>query len=179
MSQYFYKKHITTWKVLCTVFMHLCLYTRDLARSPGALLFDYLYVNSSCVKSIHIHFPWSIIYNLIQLYLILYLTCQYYGWCGCFVCLFYQKVTEKWPGDMDRMRRMSLVEEGPEKRINMSHLCIVGSHAINGVAALHSQLLTTTMYVSLDCYCAFSMMHELKTIKINWRLCVFLLPDQS
>ena len=76
-------------------------------------------------------------------------------------------MTEKWPGDMDRMRRMSLVEEGPEKRINMSHLCIVGSHAINGVAALHSQLLTTTMYVSLDCYSAFSLMYELKTMKIN------------
>lgn len=60
--------------------------------------------------------------------------------------LFLKKVTEKWPGDMDRMRRMSLVEEGPEKRINMSHLCIVGSHAINGVAALHSQLLTTTIF---------------------------------
>ena len=106
----------------------------------------------------------------------LYLTCRYCCWFGCFVCLFYQKVTEKWPGDMDRMRRMSLVEEGPEKRINMSHLCIVGSHAINGVAALHSQLLTTTMYVSKDCYCAFSIMHELKTLKINWWLC-FLLPS--
>lgn len=43
------------------------------------------------------------------------------------------------------MRRMSLVEEGPEKRINMSFLCIVGSHAINGVAALHSELLKTTV----------------------------------
>lgn len=43
------------------------------------------------------------------------------------------------------MRRMSLVEEGPEKRINMSHLCIVGSRAINGVAALHSELLKTTV----------------------------------
>ena len=59
---------------------------------------------------------------------------------GNFVISF-QKVTEKWPEDLDRMRRMSLVEEGPEKRINMSHLCIVGSHAINGVAALHSDLL--------------------------------------
>ena len=46
-----------------------------------------------------------------------------------------------WPGDIDRLRDMSLVEEGPEKRINMSHLCIVGSHAINGVAALHSELI--------------------------------------
>ena len=46
---------------------------------------------------------------------------------------------------MDRLRRMSLVEEGPEKRINMSHLCIVGSHAINGVAALHSELIKTAV----------------------------------
>lgn len=59
--------------------------------------------------------------------------------------LSFQKVTEKWPGDVGRMQRMSLVEEGPEKRINMSHLCIVGSHAINGVAALHSELLKTTV----------------------------------
>ena len=56
-----------------------------------------------------------------------------------------KKVTERWPGDIERMRRMSLVEEGPEKRINMSHLCIVGSHTINGVAALHSELLKTTV----------------------------------
>ncbi|XP_020619983.1 glycogen phosphorylase, muscle form-like [Orbicella faveolata] len=60
--------------------------------------------------------------------------------------LFLKKVTEKWPGDVGRMQRMSLVEEGPEKRINMSHLCIVGSHAINGVAALHSELLKTTVF---------------------------------
>ena len=59
----------------------------------------------------------------------------------CNFIIFLQKVTEKWPGDLEKMRRMSLVEEGPEKRINMSHLCIVGSHAINGVAALHSELL--------------------------------------
>lgn len=59
--------------------------------------------------------------------------------------IYLQKVIEKWPGDMDRMRRMSLVEEGPEKRINMSHLCIVGSNTINGVAALHSELLKTTV----------------------------------
>lgn len=64
---------------------------------------------------------------------------------GCNILFHFQKVTAKWPEDMDRMRRMSLVEEGPEKRVNMSHLCIVGSHAINGVAAIHSELLKTTV----------------------------------
>jgi starch phosphorylase len=42
---------------------------------------------------------------------------------------------------MDRMRRMSMVEEDGEKRINMAFLAIVGSHAVNGVAALHSEIL--------------------------------------
>ena len=52
-----------------------------------------------------------------------------------------QKVLKRWPDDLDHMRRMSLVEEEPEKRINMAHLAIVGSHAVNGVAAIHSDIL--------------------------------------
>ena len=55
-------------------------------------------------------------------------------------------MSAKFPGDLDRMRRMSCVEEHGEKKINMAHLAIVGSHAINGVAAIHSQLLTTTIF---------------------------------
>lgn len=57
---------------------------------------------------------------------------------------FLDKVTARWPNDMDRLRRMSIVEEPDEhgeKRINMAHLSIVCSHAVNGVAALHSKLL--------------------------------------
>uniref|UniRef100_A0A914XU86 Alpha-1,4 glucan phosphorylase n=1 Tax=Panagrolaimus superbus TaxID=310955 RepID=A0A914XU86_9BILA len=57
---------------------------------------------------------------------------------------FLTQVASKYPGDLDRLRRMSIVEEADdhgEKRINMAHLCIVGSHAVNGVAALHSKLL--------------------------------------
>ena len=48
---------------------------------------------------------------------------------------------QKWPGDVDRLRRMSLVEETGEKRINMAHLAIVGSHAVNGVARIHSDII--------------------------------------
>ena len=58
-----------------------------------------------------------------------------------------QAVQEKWPHDLDRMRRLSIVEEVPEKRINMAYLAVIGSHAVNGVAAIHSQLLVQTMYV--------------------------------
>ena len=42
---------------------------------------------------------------------------------------------------MERMRNLSIVEEEPEKRINMAHLAIVGAHAVNGVAAIHSDIL--------------------------------------
>ncbi|PIO74813.1 phosphorylase, glycogen/starch/alpha-glucan family [Teladorsagia circumcincta] len=58
-------------------------------------------------------------------------------------------VAARYPGDFSRMRRMSIVEEADqfgEKRINMAHLCIVSSHATNGVAALHSDLLKSTTF---------------------------------
>jgi len=61
------------------------------------------------------------------------------------VCV--QEVSKKWPGDSDRLRRMSIIEEGGEKRVNMAHLCIVGSHATNGVAAIHSEILKATTSV--------------------------------
>lgn len=59
-----------------------------------------------------------------------------------------QRVAAKYPGDNDRLCRMSLIEEGGQKRINMAHLCIVGSHAVNGVAQIHTDILKATMYVS-------------------------------
>ena len=58
---------------------------------------------------------------------------------------FFQKVEELYPGDVDRIRRMSLVEEGYDKHINMAHLCIVGCHAVNGVAAIHSEIIKNSM----------------------------------
>jgi glucan phosphorylase len=63
-----------------------------------------------------------------------------------FLWYFSLQVAKKFPGDTDRLRRMSLVEEEGEKRINMAYLSIVGAHVINGVAALHSHLLKTTLF---------------------------------
>jgi starch phosphorylase len=54
---------------------------------------------------------------------------------------FLDEVRAKYPGDEARVARMSLIEEGDEKYIRMAHLACVGSHAINGVAALHTELL--------------------------------------
>lgn len=65
-------------------------------------------------------------------------------------------IGKRFPGDWDRLRRMSIVEEEPEKRINMAHLCIAGAHVINGVAALHSELLKSTTYVSFISYSRIS-----------------------
>lgn len=53
----------------------------------------------------------------------------------------FQQVAQKWPGDIDRMKRMSMVEEDGEKRVNMAYMSIVGSHATNGVAAIHSNII--------------------------------------
>ncbi len=54
---------------------------------------------------------------------------------------FLDEVHARFPGDGDRLRRMSIVGEDGNKNIRMAHLATVGSHAINGVAALHSELL--------------------------------------
>ena len=54
---------------------------------------------------------------------------------------FLDDVRARFPGDDDRLRRMSLIGEDGGRSVRMAHLATVGSHAINGVAALHSELL--------------------------------------
>lgn len=54
---------------------------------------------------------------------------------------FLDEVRAKYPDDTGRLARMSLIEEGGEKSVRMAHLACVGSHSINGVAALHTELL--------------------------------------
>ncbi len=54
---------------------------------------------------------------------------------------FLGEVAKEYPGDDARLGRMSLIEEGREKKVRMANLAVVGSHKVNGVAALHSALL--------------------------------------
>ncbi|MDR5798495.1 glycogen/starch/alpha-glucan phosphorylase [Caballeronia sp. LZ008] len=58
---------------------------------------------------------------------------------------FLDDVRQRYPGDEARIARMSLIDESGTKRVRMAHLATVGSHAINGVAALHSALLEKTV----------------------------------
>jgi len=59
---------------------------------------------------------------------------------------FMAEVSSHWPGDIGRMRRMSIIEEGAVPQVRMAFLAIVGSFSVNGVAALHSQLLAQGLF---------------------------------
>jgi glycogen phosphorylase len=58
---------------------------------------------------------------------------------------FLRAVARRWPTEIDRQSRMSIIEEGPEKQVRMAHLAIVGSHAVNGVSRLHTDLLKSSL----------------------------------
>ncbi|MDT8406671.1 MAG: glycogen/starch/alpha-glucan phosphorylase [Methylococcales bacterium] len=59
---------------------------------------------------------------------------------------FLAQVSAHWPSDVERMARMSLIEEGYEKQVRMAYLAIVGSFSVNGVAELHSKLLKQGLF---------------------------------
>jgi starch phosphorylase len=58
---------------------------------------------------------------------------------------FLDSVAQRWPNDMEKQGRLSLFEEGGDKQVRMAHLAIVGSFSVNGVAALHSELVKTRL----------------------------------
>ncbi|WP_129126200.1 glycogen/starch/alpha-glucan phosphorylase [Geomonas oryzae] len=59
---------------------------------------------------------------------------------------FLAEVAARWPGDGERLARMSIIEEGEVQQVRMAYLAIVGSFSVNGVAALHSELLVQGLF---------------------------------
>ena len=59
---------------------------------------------------------------------------------------FLAEVAVKFPGDNERLRRMSIIQEGDQKKVRMAHIAIIGSFSINGVSALHSELLKSQLF---------------------------------
>lgn len=59
---------------------------------------------------------------------------------------FLQNVNHCFPGDGELLKNVSLIDESAEKRIRMAHLAIVGSHKVNGVAQIHSELMQDTIF---------------------------------
>ena len=59
---------------------------------------------------------------------------------------FLKQISAHYPGDIERLRRMSLIDEDGERFVRMSNLAIVGSSAVNGVAKLHTEILRKTLF---------------------------------
>jgi starch phosphorylase len=80
---------------------------------------------------------------------------------------FLSEIAILWPGDTDRLRRMSLIEEGAEKQVRMAHLAIIGSHSVNGVSVLHTDLIKTSLVP--DFFARWPMRFNNKTNGITQR----------
>ncbi len=63
---------------------------------------------------------------------------------------FLDGVERRFPGDVERKRRMSIIEEGGERYVRMANLAVIGSSRVNGVSALHSQLLKDQLFRDFD-----------------------------
>jgi len=59
---------------------------------------------------------------------------------------FLAMVAQRWPGDVERQRRMSIIEEGQDQYIRMAYMAVVASVSVNGVAELHTRLLTQHLF---------------------------------
>jgi len=63
---------------------------------------------------------------------------------------FLDEVSVRYPGNVDKLRKMSLIEEGDRKQVRMANLAVIGSHSVNGVAELHTHLLRTRIFKDFD-----------------------------
>jgi glycogen phosphorylase len=63
---------------------------------------------------------------------------------------FLEMVNHQFPGDVDLIKRVSIIDETHGRRVRMAHLAVVGAHTVNGVAALHSELLKATLFADFN-----------------------------
>ncbi len=63
---------------------------------------------------------------------------------------FLEEVRHRFPGDHELLRRLSIIDEDHGRRVRMAHLAVVGSHKVNGVAALHTNLLKQTLFADFN-----------------------------
>ena len=63
---------------------------------------------------------------------------------------FLQQVMQQFPGDGELRRRLSIIDERAPRRLRMSHLAIIGSHTVNGVAVLHTELMKRTIFADFE-----------------------------
>ena len=63
---------------------------------------------------------------------------------------FITMVNRMFPGDTELVKRVSIIDESNGRRVRMAHLAVVGAHTVNGVAALHSELLKTTLFADFN-----------------------------
>lgn len=74
---------------------------------------------------------------------------------------FLQSVESRYPGDDDRRRRLSIIDDGGDRRVRMAHLAIIGSHRVNGVAQLHSDLMRKHVF------CGFADLYPDRFINVT------------
>lgn len=97
----------------------------------------YSYTNHTVLPEALEKWPVPLVQELLPRHMMIMFTINLY---------FLQAVERKYPGDREKLRRMSIIEEGNPQYIRMAFLAIVGSYCVNGVAALHSELIKTTIF---------------------------------
>ncbi len=92
----------------------------------------FAYTNHTLLAEALEKWPVSLITNLLPRHMEIIYEINYH---------FLRSVANKYPGNNQKMQALSIIEEGNEKMVRMAYLAIVGSHSVNGVAALHTELL--------------------------------------
>lgn len=97
----------------------------------------FAYTNHTVMSEALEKWPVHLVGNLLPRHLEIIYDINYY---------FLKMVEHKFPGDRDLLTRVSIIEEGEPKLVRMAYLAIIGSHKVNGVAELHSELIKTTIF---------------------------------